>query len=106
MKYKAAFMKSCMIRKSRGTGSFAAVKQNGYALQYVKDQTTEICLEAVKQSGDALQYAKDRTTEICLEAVKQSGYALQYVKDQTTKNLFSSGRTDWLCLTICSRSDY
>ena len=28
-----------------------AVKQNGYILKYVKEQTSEICLEAVKQSG-------------------------------------------------------
>ena len=33
-----------------------AVKQNGYALRYVKDQTEPVCLEAVKQDWDALQY--------------------------------------------------
>jgi hypothetical protein len=32
------------------------VKQNGLALEYVKEQTPEICLEAVKQDGYALQY--------------------------------------------------
>jgi ABC-type Fe3+ transport system substrate-binding protein len=37
-----------------------AVKQNGYALQYVKDQTEAICLEAVKQYGDALQYVNKK----------------------------------------------
>ena len=35
------------------------VKQNGYALQYVKEQTPEICLEAVKEDVRALQYVKD-----------------------------------------------
>jgi len=29
-----------------------AVKQNGYALKYVENQTEEICLEAVKQKGE------------------------------------------------------
>jgi len=33
-----------------------AVRQNWYALQYVKDQTLEIVLEAVKQNWDALRY--------------------------------------------------
>ena len=33
-----------------------AVKENGYALRFVKNQTLEICLEAVKQDGDALRY--------------------------------------------------
>ena len=33
-----------------------AVKQDGYALQYVKDQTEAICLAAVKQKWCALEY--------------------------------------------------
>ncbi|WP_218253729.1 DUF4116 domain-containing protein [Candidatus Magnetobacterium casense] len=37
-----------------------AVKQDGDALQYVRDQTEAICTEAVKQDGDALQYVRDR----------------------------------------------
>ena len=58
-----------------------AVKENGYALQYVKEQTEDICLAAVKQNGFALQYVKEQTPEICLEAVKQNELALRYVKD-------------------------
>ena len=56
-----------------------AVKENGYALRFVKNQTLEICLEAVKQNGDALRYVNNQTLEICLEAVKQDGDALRYV---------------------------
>jgi len=59
--------------------SLEAVKRNGYALRYVKDQTEAVCLEAVKRNGYALQYVKDQTEAVCLEAVKQDGYALQYV---------------------------
>ena len=29
----------------------AAVKQYGWALEFVKEQTPEICIEAVKQNG-------------------------------------------------------
>ena len=32
-----------------------------YALEYVKDQTPELCLEAVKQNDSALEYVKDKT---------------------------------------------
>lgn len=39
------------------------------------------CLEAVKQHGYTLQYVKEQTPEICLEAVKQNELALRYVKD-------------------------
>ena len=56
-----------------------AVKGNGAALRYVKDQTEAVCLEAVKSNGYALQYVKDQTEAVALEAVKRNGYALQYV---------------------------
>ena len=41
--------------------------------------SVEETLEAVKQDGDALRYVREQTEQICLEAVKQNGYALQYV---------------------------
>ena len=66
-----------------GAEALEAFKQDGSVLQYVKEQTPEICLEAVKQSGYALRYVKEQTPEICLEAVKEYGLALQYVKEQT-----------------------
>ena len=56
-----------------------AVKQDGYALRYVKDQTEAVAIEAVKQNGDALRYVKDQTEAVAIEAVKQNGYALQFV---------------------------
>ena len=39
-------------------------------------------LEAVKNDGYALQYVKDQTESVCLEAVKNNGYALRYVKEE------------------------
>ena len=56
-----------------------AVKQDGWALEYVRKQTPKICLEAVKENGWALQYVRKQTPEICLEAVKGNEYALRYV---------------------------
>ena len=41
--------------------------------------TAELALEAVKQDGYALRYVKDQTEAVALEAVKQNGYALQFV---------------------------
>jgi len=60
----------------------AAVKQNGYALQYVKNQTLEICLAAVNQNGCAVKYVKNQTLEICLVAIKQNKQALKFIKYQ------------------------
>jgi hypothetical protein len=45
--------------------------------------TEKESLAAVKQDGDALQYVKQQTESICLAAVKENSYALQYVKEQT-----------------------
>jgi hypothetical protein len=39
-----------------------------FALQYVKDKSHELCLEAVKQNSCALEYVKDQSHKICLEA--------------------------------------
>ena len=33
----------------------------------------KFCLEAVKSDGDALRFVKEQTAEICLEAVKSDG---------------------------------
>ena len=60
-----------------------AVKQNGFALKWVKNQTPDICLEAVKQNGFALQFVNNQTQEICLAAVKRDVFALKFVKEQT-----------------------
>lgn len=60
-----------------------AVKRNGLALQFVKKQTQKICMMAVQQNGLALQYVKEQTTEINLAAVQQNGLALRWVNKQT-----------------------
>ena len=39
-----------------------AVKNDGYALRYVKEQSEAVCLEAVKNDGDALRYVKVKVT--------------------------------------------
>ena len=41
--------------------------------------TISAALEAVKQDGHALRYVKDQTEAVALEAVKRNGLALQYV---------------------------
>ena len=60
-----------------------AIRQNGCALQYIKEQTEEICKLAVQQHGSALQFVKKQTEEICKLAVQRDSRALQFVKKQT-----------------------
>jgi Fe2+ or Zn2+ uptake regulation protein len=75
---------------------FQAVRECGFALQYVKigtdltsNETKKICEEAVKNDGCALKFIDDRNLtaseidDICYDAVRNDGAALQYVKNQT-----------------------
>jgi len=86
------------IAKSVGKYNYyiKLVKQDWTNLQYVKEQTHEICLKAIKQHSYALQYVKEQIYELCMEAVsreteslcskvKQNSYLLKYVKDQNMK---------------------
>ena len=73
------------IIEYKGDEALKAVKEDGDALRYVKEQTEEICLEAVKENGYALKYVKEQTEEICLKAVEEDGDALQYVDKSVFK---------------------
>jgi hypothetical protein len=61
----------------------------GYALQYVKDQTPEICAEAVKQYDRVLQFVKDS--------------ALQFVTDQTPEICIMYVKRIWFFTMMCRR---
>ena len=43
------------------------------------------CLEAVKDNGFALKYVANQTPELCLIAVKENGFALSHVKNRLLK---------------------
>ena len=59
------------------------IELNGFYLQYVKEQTNEMCILAVQRYGSALQYVNEQTEYICKLAVQQDGSTLKYVKEQT-----------------------
>ena len=39
-----------------------AVERNGYALQFVKDQTEAVCLKAVERDGETAQVSRQNRT--------------------------------------------
>lgn len=55
------------------------ISQNGLLINYVKEQTPELCMLAVQQNGFALKYINNKTIELCMLAVQQNGIALEYV---------------------------
>ena len=56
------------------------LKISGRVIQFIKNPTPEMQLEAVKRDGWAIQYIKRPTPEMQLEAVKQDGYAIQLIE--------------------------
>ncbi|MDR1897071.1 MAG: DUF4116 domain-containing protein [Prevotellaceae bacterium] len=83
-------------RKNKIDRDIAAVKKNGLTLQFIEEQTPEICIEAVKQNGWALNFVKEQTPEICMAAMKQNGWALIHVKKQTPE----------ICMTAVKQSGW
>ena len=53
--------------------------ESKYEAEFKQWSNKEYCLEAVKQDGYALRYVREQSETVCLEAVKQNGYALQFV---------------------------
>ncbi len=85
-KYKEKWSSLSIKKNLKGEEALRAVKEDGYALRYVAEQTEAICLEAVKQNGYALQFvAEDMfsniTEELTLEQVcKELGRDIKLIK--------------------------
>ena len=61
----------------------AAVRENPWAMFYIRKQTPDMCMFAVQQFPMLLVAVQHQTPEICLEAIQRNWNALQYVKEQT-----------------------
>jgi hypothetical protein len=64
--------------------------RDGLELQYVEDQTEEICIAAVRSNPDALQFVHNQTFAVCMAAVQnymQEG--LRFVQGQTPEDYFT-----------------
>lgn len=59
------------------------VAKNPYNIQYVREQTEELCKLAVQIYPYTIKYVKDQTEELCKLAVENNGYAIEYVREQT-----------------------
>ena len=82
--------------------SLEAVQKDGWALEYVKEQTPEICLAAVRQNVWALNWVKEQTPEICLVAVQQCGLALMSIKEQTPEICLAAIQQDIRLVCLAS----
>ena len=62
-----------------------AVKQDGYAIKYIKNPSEAVKLAAVKQDGYDLRFIKNPSEAVQLVAVKQDGWAISYIKNPSEK---------------------
>jgi hypothetical protein len=67
-----------------------AVESNGYNLKYIpiECRTHELCMIAVKSAPYALEFVENQTEEICLESIKTSLWYsdyFSYIKNPTEK---------------------
>jgi hypothetical protein len=74
------------------------VTQKGYLLEYVEDQSDDVCMAAVSQDPHALRYVHNQTEAICLAAVGKHGWALYHVRDKTPKICMAAVRRDGMAL--------
>ena len=76
-----------------------AVKQNGDALAYVKEQDEEICKSAVEQSKHSLVYVEDKFLYLFedfeVDTVNKGVYTVEvYCDNQTNKNAVYISKND------------
>ena len=81
--YKYKFHGFSLKYNQYGSIDYLKTLKDFKPLQFIKDISienfTEICMEAVKQNGLALEYIKNQTPEICTVAVNNTKRALYYV---------------------------
>ena len=86
----------------------AGIKQNPHALQRVKEKTPELCLLALRGSGSTLRYFPQelRTLEMCLLSVRKNGLNLQYVINQTPELCLEAVRQNGNSIRFVNRATY
>ena len=82
------------------------IPKDGEALEYVKNQTPEICELAIQQCGWALKYVKPNllTYKLCKIAVKQNGWALKHIEQPS--DVLSRAQIEKLCKLAVKQNGY
>jgi len=75
------------VRNPTSEICIAAVKNCGLAMEYFKEPTSDICLASIQQNMNILEYIKKPTSDICLAYVQQNSVTLEYVKNHHQQNV-------------------
>ena len=57
-----------------------AMRKRPRMLEFVPEQTPDLCLAAVESDGTALEFVREQTDEICSAALKSNPKAAQYLR--------------------------
>lgn len=57
-----------------------AMRKRPRMLEFVPEQTPDLCLAAVESDGTALEFVREQTDEICSAALKSNPNAAQYIR--------------------------
>ncbi len=57
-----------------------AMRKRPRMLEFVPEQTPDLCLAAVESDGSALEFVREQTDEICSAALKSDPAAKQYIR--------------------------
>lgn len=58
----------------------AAIKENGYAIQFIRYPSEKVQLEAVKEDGNAIQYIDDPSEKVQIAAIENNPIAIRYIE--------------------------
>ena len=56
-----------------------AVKEEGYAIQFIHNPSEAVQIEAVKQNGNTIQFIHNPSESVQMETVIENGYNIQWI---------------------------
>jgi len=76
------------------------LKKDGRVLQFIKNQTREMCIVACQYDGWALEFVNEQTEEICIIACESDSYMLNFVDNLTDEIRLAACRHDGKTLSV------
>lgn len=65
------------------------IKKDWRNIQFIENQTIDLCELAIRTSAQAIRFIKNKTDELCLLAVKMSPETIEFVENQTDEICFA-----------------
>ena len=60
-----------------------AVEKYPYVIQFIENQTFDVCSKAIHKNYHVIRYVRDQTPVLCWHALKETAYAFSYIKNPT-----------------------